>query len=1273
MPGLAMKPHTMTSLRPGSSGEAVTLAPVLPKPGPALPVAGAGTWVGTGICDLRASLVAQQKQLDTLVDRVAVLLSSMHAEVLQDVRAACDSKDFELRLAEMRKVGEVLDQRLAEMRAEAANVPDGLRLMQSELRRVEEKMEIFDGRMTQDFEKLQGVVTESLMSVHDRFTSEMEGVVAELKKLEGRLGSAETDLGLLGDDDLEATCRETIQQTASSLRSEFQTYVVPYFAERLLEMLSQFQHRLTRDVAFQGFVAGKMLIRCQGQSLRFASGQTSVSIHTLAIYIHEQINGTFPNIFHQLLQRVDLLEYPNDGSRTIVSLDDARVIVEDIGAHADELEAFVAEDHLLDKSIGFPEPTQEHASQEPRLRHPRYALHGFKGRLGGGSLSAEACVEDLPTQEILARIRRDAIGLWYKKDQNAARITALEDRLQREHTEMLAALHQTVAASGVQEGDRALQRDWAKRTKEDLRQQTEEITALRRELSAMKSWQAEMNETTRQMKLEQEECMRLKSLEERVASTSTQLNQLEERLSEQSETEKRLHELEEILRSLEPSEVQPELGHVVERCVSTLEEKLDLAVSDLKRQLEAQINDPSAPREIVQRCAAEVKRELEQRLLEVNAKTQLALTDLREEVDARAAQVQRQDDLRRDLELKIEKRQSSTEMAVEELSAQQQSESRKHTDDIKQLSADMEIRMVKEQSAMQLVTMELRTDLERSAQEAVNLCSEVLREEQHQLVREFREELERRLAKWTPPRATSHASPILIEGFDDVNAVREELHELREQVEEWKARQSDGSPRLLQKEASKEAEGLLRTVEDTVTEKVRRCDTAAALCERLARSMAWQVLPEAGSGMPGQAQAYEGLILKREGPWALGDARGRYAFDETTGWLTTQGSHVGRFICKRIQATPLPLPNGSDRGDVRSMGRRLMLRSGEPASEMQKKENHRALFVVPSLLHGAEYLSSTQIVRQVQDYKYHETVGARAQLAAHPAAAQFLLDNAANAERDGGLNMLEDLLSKLPGVQFVNGYLHLTDRGPRAEAEMLQKLEKELHSWRPLIMEDLCSNPREDRAGDHQVGVVYASVAILGHHEPSEPFVQKLAELLLTVQYYGALRYAAESHQRRKVFLTPMGLEMFEAPWETIGRSMIRAVQMLQDDASSLEIIVLTPTDGSGDPLEEVLHPPATQARSQRREPRGPFAERGPTRGPRMSDALPVPSDSSDEFRWSPIEESSESRITVLMRRVDMQATELQSLRRKNEELSEAMDQYNLEQKVSRSLAGLED
>lgn len=67
----------------------------------------------------------------------------------------------------------------------------------------------------------------------------------------------------------------------------------------------------------------------------FASGQGLVSIHCLAVYIHDQINGTFEDIFPQLYKRVDLLEYPNNGSCTKVTLDDARVIVEDIGAHAD--------------------------------------------------------------------------------------------------------------------------------------------------------------------------------------------------------------------------------------------------------------------------------------------------------------------------------------------------------------------------------------------------------------------------------------------------------------------------------------------------------------------------------------------------------------------------------------------------------------------------------------------------------------------------------------------------------------------------------------------------------------------------------------------------------------------------------------------------------------------------------------------------------------------------------------------------------------------------
>ena len=52
--------------------------------------------------------------------------------------------------------------------------------------------------------------------------------------------------------------------------------------------------------------------------------------------------------------------------------------------------------------------------------------------------------------------------------------------------------------------------------------------------------------------------------------------------------------------------------------------------------------------------------------------------------------------------------------------------------------------------------------------------------------------------------------------------------------------------------------------------------------------------------------------------------------------------------------------------------------------------------------------------------------------------------------------------------------------------------------------------------------------------------------------------------------------------------------------------------------------------------------------------------------------QETESRISVLMRRVDQQAGELEGLRAKNEELLGAVDRYKLQQKVSRSLAGLE-
>lgn len=139
---------------------------------------------------------------------------------------------------------------------------------------------------------------------------------------------------------------------------------------------------------FQGLRHGGLLHtpfkRC------FASGEGMVSIHSLAVYIHEQINGTFEDIFTQLSERVDVLEYPNSGSSTMVTMDDAVVIVEDIGAHADDLQNFLADDKNLEKSIGF-------MMQQSETPMPR---HGWE--------------DNLSTEELMERSKNEADGIWFK-------------------------------------------------------------------------------------------------------------------------------------------------------------------------------------------------------------------------------------------------------------------------------------------------------------------------------------------------------------------------------------------------------------------------------------------------------------------------------------------------------------------------------------------------------------------------------------------------------------------------------------------------------------------------------------------------------------------------------------------------------------------------------------------------------------------------------------------------------------------------------------------
>lgn len=79
---------------------------------------------GSGISDLRSAIVAQQRQLDTVVDKVAALMAAMHAEVIKDVRSASQQGGGEVRgcIEELRRAESDVDGRLAELRQSEAGL-----------------------------------------------------------------------------------------------------------------------------------------------------------------------------------------------------------------------------------------------------------------------------------------------------------------------------------------------------------------------------------------------------------------------------------------------------------------------------------------------------------------------------------------------------------------------------------------------------------------------------------------------------------------------------------------------------------------------------------------------------------------------------------------------------------------------------------------------------------------------------------------------------------------------------------------------------------------------------------------------------------------------------------------------------------------------------------------------------------------------------------------------------------------------------------------------
>ncbi|CAE7652660.1 unnamed protein product [Symbiodinium sp. CCMP2456] len=683
-----------------------------------------GTWAGTGICDLRASVTAQQKQIDSLVDRVAMLLSSMHSEVLQDVQAAFGAFNFEARLTEMRRVGEELDSRLNEFRNQARRFGfNETSAIQEEVLRLGETMHGFDARLAaheQKLHELEDHVGESMIAVHDRLTSQWDSMSLELKKLADRVDNAESDVALLSDED-PGNYAETLQKASEALRIECQEFV-----------LQQLEPATARLATLEEYFSQQ---------------------HLDLLRALQNTEGAGPkdgDTAHKEWQRQAQDDMRQHGEQLLHLTREVR----DVRALASTLERVVE---------GHRERTEKIVTEKPVIQDLSQRMDLVQAKLeAGANPRAEQRVDEMDA-------RLSSISLS----------TSQELRFLAQQLRDL-------------EGTLSKRADSAEKTTERLQVQVQDLVSVMKDLP---------------------------------------------------------------MALLSGPSLQSD---VEDRMLQALERKVDLASQDLRCQLESQIaqmsnrdhwqlqSDARALEDVrdmrSQKLALEVRKEFEQKLADNGMATQQFMRELRQELEARASQSQRQgEELRREMELKLERKSSASEMAMEELRhtldnmrTQQQGTLHKLSEDMKQMSAELEVRLVKAQGSSQRLAAELHKDLEVNLTET---SRQVLHEERQQLVSEFRQDLERRLQR-SNGQASSDQVRLAAEEIRQLRAAmdstREIAEEARRDVVEFLSRGSDDS---FLEAAERAAQVTASSLEDRFCERLDRCDAAASSCEQLTKEM----------------------------------------------------------------------------------------------------------------------------------------------------------------------------------------------------------------------------------------------------------------------------------------------------------------------------------------------------------------------------------------------------------------------------------------------------
>jgi len=300
--------------------------------------------------------------------------------------------------------------------------------------------------------------------------------------------------------------------------------------------------------------------------------------------------------------------------------------------------------------------------------------------------------------------------------------------------------------------------------------------------------------------------------------------------------------------------------------------------------------------------------------------------------------------------------------------------------------------------------------------------------------------------------------------------------------------------------------------------------------------------------------------------------KGFYTFDKRSGHIQDDtGNCCGRFSTQGMPPS-FAIPES---GGTKAL-KCIKVTNSEIMVEIQKATNSDAFFVLPSQLNGAEYQSFEKdyIVKEIDDYQWDNTGGPRGQLAVHPAAGQFVLDNASNDIRPDGIsavaNVIREVTEQGYDFELQNGYLRVGKVPPRGASKAVEAWKAALKKFKMLVMEDVpASGLQPDKAGfseaTHRVNLVYASavpVQTYNNTHGDKDMQIQVAFATLVAQYYGALSIAARRGtpmSPKVVYLMPLGGGVFENPPEIIVKGMSLAVEMLsREELKCVDVRILT-------------------------------------------------------------------------------------------------------------------